>query len=691
MRPTLRRLLVSLSAAAVVSLCVTPPSAGQASAPAQAPAGGLRWTKAAPFPEPEEELYGTVVNGKWYVLGGFGIGGNAPGMVYEYDAGADRWTKTKNMPLAVHHQAQAGFNGKLYVFGGCLKGISGEGGTQNAWEYDPAADAWRALAQIPVKRCSAIAEEVGGKIYLIGGLEPLENGRGTRVSGLNQVYDPATDRWSTLSPMPTTRNHAFSGVVNGKIYVIGGRLGAGNIPATSNTDVVEEYDPATNLWGPIKERMPTPRSGGGATVCNGRIYAGGGELVTREMYAAFEALEAYEPASNTWQVLPSFPGTVHGNAMGCIGGRLHTVSGKTRSGGPQDAPDPATASHDVLDVSVLGAPQPSTLRWVKAAPFPEPEEELYGTAVNGKMYVIGGFGTNGTPAPAMVYEYDAAADRWAKKNPIPVAVHHQAQTEYRGKIYVFGGCTRPLSGTSQNGWEPVNNAWEFDPASNTWRALAPMPMRRCAAVAEQVDGKIYVIGGATLMENSSETALFGNRPARVLGTNQVYDVATNTWAARSAMPTGRNHAFSGVVNGKIYVIGGRLGAAHITASSNTDVVEEYDPARDAWGAVKAPMPTARSGGGWATYNGRIYVSGGELQNSRLHGSFRAFEAYEPATNRWIILPSIPGARHGNAAAFIGNRFHTVSGKPEGGGLPDLGGKATVSHDVLEIPAAGGTN
>ena len=102
------------------------------------------------------------------------------------------------------------------------------------------------------------------------------------------------------------------------------------------------------------------------------------------------------------------------------------------------------------------------------------------------------------------------------------------------------------------------------------------------------------------------------------------------------------------------------------------------------------MPTARSGGGWATYNGRIYVSGGELQNDRLHATFRALEAYEPATNRWIILPSMPGALHGNAAAFIGNRFHTVSGKPEGGGLPDLAGKATASHDVLEIPAAFGT-
>ncbi len=105
------------------------------------------------------------------------------------------------------------------------------------------------------------------------------------------------------------------------------------------------------------------------------------------------------------------------------------------------------------------------LRWAKAAPFPEPEEELYGAEAGGKMYVIGGFGANGRPAPAMVYEYDPAADRWTKKKPIPVAVHHQAQTEYNGKIYVFGGCMRPLTGPGANGWEPVDNAWEYDPGS----------------------------------------------------------------------------------------------------------------------------------------------------------------------------------------------------------------------------------
>ena len=188
--------------------------------------------KAAPFPEPEEELYGVAVNGKMYVIGGFGYMpfGNPPGLVYEYDPGPDKWTKKKTCRSRVHHQAQAVFNGKIYIFGGCMRAISGEGGRTNAWEYDPATDTYKALAPMPVKRCSAVAAEVDGKIYLIGGLEPFENGKGTRVTGRNQMYDPATNTWTETQPDADDAQPRVLGAVNGKIYVIGGRLGAGNIP-----------------------------------------------------------------------------------------------------------------------------------------------------------------------------------------------------------------------------------------------------------------------------------------------------------------------------------------------------------------------------------------------------------------------------------------------------------------------------
>src|SRR6185295_15838531 len=64
------------------------------------------WKKGAPFPEPDEELYGVPVGGKLYVFGGFG-GGKAPGIAYEYNPATDRWTKKAAMPRPAHHPALA--------------------------------------------------------------------------------------------------------------------------------------------------------------------------------------------------------------------------------------------------------------------------------------------------------------------------------------------------------------------------------------------------------------------------------------------------------------------------------------------------------------------------------------------------------------------------------------------------------
>ena len=331
---------------------------------------------------------------------------------------------------------------------------------------------------------------------------------------------------------------------------------------------------------------------------------------------------------------------------------------------------------------MFSAAAQAQLRWAKAAPFPAPEEELYGTTANGKMYVLGGYGSNPFGNPSGInYEYDPASDKWTKKKDMPLKVHHQAQVEYQGKIYMFGGYLYPEPGA----WQPVDNSWVYDPAADTWKALAPMPGKRGSAIAEQVGGKIYVIGGATTNPGSKETAVFANRPARSVGTNEVYDPATNKWETRQSMPTARNHAFAGAVNGKIYVIGGRIGSPFITVSTNVDIVEEYDPAEDQWGPLKARMPTPRSGGGWATYQGKIYVAGGELQMREITPAFRALEAYDAASNTWSILPSMPVPRHGVAGAFLGNKLHLVSGKVTSAGAPDTT-LQTAEHDVLEIPA-----
>jgi N-acetylneuraminic acid mutarotase len=317
--------------------------------------------------------------------------------------------------------------------------------------------------------------------------------------------------------------------------------------------------------------------------------------------------------------------------------------------------------------------------WVKLAPFPEPAEEISGASAAGKMYVFAGLAPVWKPV-GIVYEYDPATNRWTKKHQMALPSHHVAFTTYRDKIYAFGGFVLPES--SPPGWLPINNAWEYDPGTDTWKALAPMPSKRGSALAAVVGDKIYVVGGATIIPGSKETAVFPTHPHMSVGTVEEYDPATNTWRERSAMPTPRNHAAIGVVNGKIYVIGGRVGAAFIGLASDISVVEEYDPATDQWSGPRARMPIARSAIGAAVYRGRIYVAGGEYQDPHMMATFRALEAYDPASNTWTEMPPMPVSRHGLAVGVIGNRLHAISGDVQSAGTGIE--VSTGEHDAFEF-------
>src|SRR5208282_2225872 len=137
-----------------------------------------------------------------------------------------------------------------------------------------------------------------------------------------------------------------------------------------------------------------------------------------------------------------------------------------------------------LSFAILAAsPAYGQGKWIKLAPFPEPGEELLGVAAGGKMYVFCGLAPGWKPM-GMVYEYDPQSDKWTKRKPMPLLSHHVAFTEYRGKIYAFGGFVLPTSGPPA--WVPIDNAWEYDPVADSWKALAPMPTKRGSPVAAVV-------------------------------------------------------------------------------------------------------------------------------------------------------------------------------------------------------------
>src|SRR2546423_12615539 len=74
---------------------------------------------------------------------------------------------------------------------------------------------------MPSRRGGLAAAVLDGAIHVIGG-----ETRGS-VFANHEVYDPATDRWTTASALPVARHGLAAAAVGGKLYVIGGGPKAG--------------------------------------------------------------------------------------------------------------------------------------------------------------------------------------------------------------------------------------------------------------------------------------------------------------------------------------------------------------------------------------------------------------------------------------------------------------------------------
>jgi N-acetylneuraminic acid mutarotase len=298
-------------------------------------------------------------------------------------------------------------------------------------------------------------------------------------------------------------------------------------------------------------------------------------------------------------------------------------------------------------VSGQSPPADGNGTWTMKAPLPAARAEVAAAALDGKLHVIGGWekGTAGLSAGPYHDEYDPATDTWRARAPLPEGRDHVALAIAGGKLYAFGGFVAVVHKGAGSG------AFEYDPAADTWRALPPMKAPRGSAGAAAVDGKIHVIGGRGL-------------DGVVVATHEVYDPQTNKWSDATPLPAPRDHLAVITVDGKIHAIGGRFK----TPIERTGLHEVYDTATYKWYSA-APLPTPRSGVASAYYRGLIMVLGGELPPDH---TFPENEGYDPKTDQWTTLAPMPHGRHGFGGAAIGDNAYFVGGNldPGGGGPTD---------------------
>ena len=122
---------------------------------------------------------------------------------------------------------------------------------------------------------------------------------------------------------------------------------------------------------------------------------------------------------------------------------------------------------------------------------------------------------------------------------------------------------------------------------------------------------------------------------------------------------------AGVVNNRIWVVGGLTGTFQATAKT-----EFYDPTVRTWGAGPA-LPVALNHAMVVTYRGTLWVIGGFVSRggNPTADDSPAVWMLNKSENGWIREPSLHHARAAAAAAVVGNKIVVVGGRTGDPGKP----------------------
>jgi N-acetylneuraminic acid mutarotase len=235
--------------------------------------------------------------------------------------------------------------------------------------------------------------------------------------------------------MPVARTYARATVVGDKIYVIGGTLGFN--PTDPRSNAIHAYDPLSDTWDITLSPMPTSRAGMGVAAVGDEIYVIGGQLVMGS--GNTNVVEVYNTISNSWATFPTvLPGPKR-HGMGCV-------------------------------------------------------------AKDHIIYVAGGYNTVDKEQSTM-YRLDTVLQSWGAE-PSMIAKRTQFAMTVKGDfIYVVGG--DPVVGTGSNltpyveVYDTVNRLWSYPTSSASIEDIAPDPYTGILGPAwENVNGDIIFVGGA---------------------------------------------------------------------------------------------------------------------------------------------------------------------------------------------------
>ncbi|MGW5428184.1 kelch repeat-containing protein [Streptomyces sp. NPDC004059] len=223
---------------------------------------------------------------------------------------------------------------------------------------------------------------------------------------------------------------------------------------------------------------------------------------------------------------------------------------------------------------------PATGGWQRLANMPEGLEKPGVEAVDGEIYVVGGWDRNRNASTA-AYRYDPKHDSWSSVASLPAGVVAGGTAVLGGRLYVVAGCGGNCFPASQA-------TYVYDPQADTWSQVADYPITDTWFSCAGIDGQVVCAGGTDPVSGKETTATYA------------FDPVTGAWTARADLPYPNWAMASASSGGRLQLVSG------ITGGQLTNQAEEYDPVTDSWSALPAANALVYRGSGACG----LYVVGG---------------------------------------------------------------------------------
>jgi hypothetical protein len=286
--------------------------------------------------------------------------------------------------------------------------------------------------------------------------------------------------WSSGATSPIKRFEAQGLAADGRLYVFGGFYDT----ALQATARVDAYDPARNSWTRLAD-MPQALTHAAVAVDGDNIYLIGGYLGNNPGGSVANVWR-YSISTNSWSAAPSLPAARGGGAAAVIGRKLYFFGGASRSA------NNLSSTVDLPEHYVLDLDQGTS--WASRAPLPAPRNHLSAVVLDGRIYALGGqLGRfEGSQAQAQVDAYDPATDSWTRARDLPSGRSHVAAFALDGTIVVAGG-----SVNDGGSGRAITEVVRYDPRTDVWSSLPPLPAKRKTPVGDVIGGRIVIATGGT--------------------------------------------------------------------------------------------------------------------------------------------------------------------------------------------------